>query len=103
MSENTPEYTIAEHYDPDREMSPNADPLSAYLTYVADVRGGAVGEMRFSLQDFKQYTDYPETTDRKKITLDNHPHDENTPLFAGALRILGHKASLVSTYCVLHR
>jgi len=55
MSENTPEYTIAEHYDPDREMSPNADPLSAYLTYVADVRGGAVGEMRFSLQDFKQY------------------------------------------------
>src|SRR5271165_1057835 len=37
MSENTPEYTIAEHYDPDREMSPNADPLSAYLTYVADV------------------------------------------------------------------
>jgi len=39
MSENTPEYSIAEHYDPDREMSPNTDPLSAYLTYVADVRG----------------------------------------------------------------
>ena len=55
MSENTPEYTIAEYCDPDGEMSPNADPLSAYLTYVADVRGGAVGEMGFTLHDFEEY------------------------------------------------
>jgi hypothetical protein len=26
-------------------MSPGADPMAEYLTYLADVRGGAVGDM----------------------------------------------------------
>jgi hypothetical protein len=36
-------------------MPANADPMAEYLTYLADVRGGAVGDMGFTLEDFKRY------------------------------------------------
>jgi hypothetical protein len=29
--------------------------MAAYLTYLADVTGGAVGNMGFTLEDFKAY------------------------------------------------
>jgi len=29
--------------------------MAAYLTYLADVTGGAVGNMHFTLEDFKTY------------------------------------------------
>jgi hypothetical protein len=44
-----PEFTIANDFDPDGDMSSNADPMAEYLTYLADVRGSAVGDMGFSL------------------------------------------------------
>ena len=38
-----PEFTIANDYDPDADMPANSDPITAYLTYLADVQGGAAG------------------------------------------------------------
>jgi len=49
------DFTIAENFDPDSDMPANADPMAKYLTYLADVRGGAVGDMGFTLQDFQRY------------------------------------------------
>jgi hypothetical protein len=44
MPENAPEYSIADDYDPDgARLSADSDPMGAYLTYLADVTGGAVG------------------------------------------------------------
>ena len=48
-------FTIADDYDPDGEMSPNAKPVTAYPTYLRDVRGGMVGDMGFTLDDFNTY------------------------------------------------
>jgi hypothetical protein len=48
-------FTIADDYDPDGDMSPNANPVTAYRTYLRDVRGGMVGDMGFTLDDFKTY------------------------------------------------
>ena len=48
-------FTIADDYDPDGDMSPNAYPVTAYWTYLRDVRGGMVGDMGFTLDDFKTY------------------------------------------------
>jgi hypothetical protein len=46
MPENTPEYSIADDYDPDGDRpSADSDPVAAYLTYLEDKRLGAVGEM----------------------------------------------------------
>jgi hypothetical protein len=36
-------------------ISAKSDPMAAYLTYLADVTGGAVGNMDFTLEDFKTY------------------------------------------------
>jgi hypothetical protein len=36
-------------------MSADADPVAAYLTSLEDTRLGAVGEMGFTLEDFKTY------------------------------------------------
>jgi hypothetical protein len=47
--------TITEDLDPDDDMPGDADPMAEYLTYLADVRGGAVGDMGFTLEDFKRY------------------------------------------------
>jgi hypothetical protein len=56
MPENAPEYSIARDYDPYNEiLSAESDPMAAYLTYLADVTGGAVGNMHFTLEDFKAY------------------------------------------------
>ena len=49
------DFTIAEDFDPDSDMPANADPMAEYLTYLADVRGGAVGDMGFRSEDFKRY------------------------------------------------
>ena len=49
MPENAPQYSIARDYDPGQ------DPMGAYLTYLADVTGDAVGNMHFTLDDFKAY------------------------------------------------
>jgi hypothetical protein len=42
-------------YDPDGDMPAGADPLTEYLTYLSHVHEGAVGDMGFSLSDFKAY------------------------------------------------
>jgi hypothetical protein len=56
MPENASEYSIAGDYDPGQEiLSAESDPMAAYLTYLADVTGGAVGNMHFTLEDFKAY------------------------------------------------
>jgi hypothetical protein len=56
MPETAPEYSIARDYDPYNEiLSADSDPMAAYLTYLADVTGGAVGNMHFTLDDFKAY------------------------------------------------
>jgi hypothetical protein len=56
MPENAPEYSIARDYDPYNEiLSAGSNPMAAYLTYLADVTGGAVGNMHFTLDDFKTY------------------------------------------------
>ena len=56
MPENAPEYSIAGDYDPGQEiLSAESDPMAANLTYLADVTGGAVGNMHFTLEDFKAY------------------------------------------------
>jgi hypothetical protein len=54
--ENRPSaFTIADDYDPDGNMSPIADPVTAYQTYLRDVRGGMVGDMGFTVDDFKTH------------------------------------------------
>jgi hypothetical protein len=47
-------FTIADDYDPDGDVSPNADPTE-YRAYLTHVRGGMVGDMGFTLDDFKTY------------------------------------------------
>jgi len=47
--------TISRDLDPDGDIRADADPVAEYLTYLADVRGGAVGDMGFTLEDFKAY------------------------------------------------
>ena len=41
-------YTIADDYDPDGDMSADVDPVAEYLTYVSLVHAGAVGDMGFT-------------------------------------------------------
>jgi hypothetical protein len=56
MPETAPEYSIARDYDPYNEiLSADSDPMAAYLTYLADVTGGAVGNMGFTVDDFREY------------------------------------------------
>jgi hypothetical protein len=50
-----PKFTIANDFDPDGDMPANADPMAEYLTYLADVRGSAAGDMGFTSEDFKRY------------------------------------------------
>jgi hypothetical protein len=53
---NAPEYSIARDYDPGQEiLSAESDPMAAYLTYLADVTGGAVGNMGFTVDDFRRH------------------------------------------------
>jgi hypothetical protein len=48
--------SIARDYDPYNEiLSAESDPMAAFLTYLADVTGGAVGNMHFTLEDFKAH------------------------------------------------
>jgi hypothetical protein len=48
-------------------MSAKANPVTAYRAYLRDVRGGMVGDMGFSLDDFKTYIAGLPKTDWKKI------------------------------------
>jgi hypothetical protein len=52
MSDN---FTIADDYDPDGDMSAKTNPVTAYRTYLRDVQGGMVGDMGFSVADFETY------------------------------------------------
>jgi hypothetical protein len=45
--------TIADDYDPDGDISAKTNPVTAYRTYLGDVRGGMVGDMGFTLDDFR--------------------------------------------------
>ena len=68
-------YTIANDYDPDGDMSPNANPVTEYRTYLSDVRGGMVGDMGFSLADFETYIaglPKPDWTKIFAIVIDDH-------------------------------
>jgi hypothetical protein len=60
-------FTIADDYDPDGDISPDADPITEYRTYLRDVRGGMVGDMGFTLDDFKTYIAGMRKPDWKKI------------------------------------
>ena len=61
MAENAPEYSIAREYDPYNEiLSADSDPMAAYLTYLADVTGGAVGNMGFKGGRFSRIYQQPE-------------------------------------------
>jgi hypothetical protein len=56
---NAPEYSIARDYDPSQEiLSAESDPMAAYLTYLADFTGGAVGNIGFTVDDFREYRDF---------------------------------------------
>ena len=55
MPEDAPKYTIRDDYDPDGDLTYDADPVAAYLTYREDVRIGFVVEMGFTLEDFRGY------------------------------------------------
>lgn len=48
-------FTIADNFEPDGDMPADADPMTEYLSYLADMRGGAVGDMGFTLEDFNRY------------------------------------------------
>jgi hypothetical protein len=48
-------YTIRDDYDPGgNHLSADTDPVSAFLTYKADI-GGMVGDMGFTLTDFREH------------------------------------------------
>lgn len=49
------DFTIAEDLGPVGDMPADADPIAEYLTYLVDVRGGAVGDMGFRSEDFTRY------------------------------------------------
>jgi hypothetical protein len=48
-------------------MSANANPVTAYRAYLRDLRGGMVGDMGFTLDDFKTYIAGLRKPDWKKI------------------------------------
>ena len=48
-------------------MSPDADPTTEYRAYLAHVQGGMVGDMGFTLDDFKTYIAGLRKPDWKKI------------------------------------
>jgi hypothetical protein len=48
-------FTIADNCDPDGDMLANANPVTAYRTYLRDVRGGMVGDIEFTVDDFETY------------------------------------------------
>jgi hypothetical protein len=54
-------------WDPDSDISPNVDPITEYRTCLSDVRGGMVGDMGFTLDDFKSDIARLRKPDWKKI------------------------------------
>ena len=48
-------FWIADDLDPERDIPADADPVLLYLDSLTSVREGAVGDMAFVLEDFKQY------------------------------------------------
>ena len=48
-------YSIADYYDPDGDISANTGPMTEYLAYLSHVHAGAVGDMKFTLDDFRRY------------------------------------------------
>jgi hypothetical protein len=47
MSEDTPNFSISDDYDPDHDMTADSEPLTEYLTFRSHVAAGATGEMNF--------------------------------------------------------
>ncbi len=54
MPDGVPRFTIWDDYDGER-LTPDTDPLDAYLNYRENVRLGRVREMGFTLTDFRDY------------------------------------------------
>jgi hypothetical protein len=50
-----PRYSIRDHLDQERGILRGADATVEYLRYLADVEGGAIGRMGFTLADFEKY------------------------------------------------
>ena len=49
-------YTIKDDYDPgDEKLTASSSPAAAYLTYVDEKIAGAVGDCRFTLEDFERH------------------------------------------------
>lgn len=54
MPEGVPRFALLDDYDGER-LTPDTDPLDAYLNYRENVRLGRVREMGFTLTDFRDY------------------------------------------------
>jgi hypothetical protein len=53
---DAPKYTIKDDYDPaDEKLTASSSPAVAYLTYVDEKIAGAVGECKFTLEDFERH------------------------------------------------
>jgi hypothetical protein len=56
MSESVPKHSTGRDYDPGGErLSADSDPREAFLTYVDEKHTGAIGDMGFTFQNFKDY------------------------------------------------
>ena len=56
MSESVPKHSTGRDYDPGGErLSADSDPREAFLTYVDAKHAGAIGDMKFTLQDFREH------------------------------------------------
>ena len=50
------DFTIGDFYDVDGNiLSWDSDPLEAFLTYLDEIRRGAVGDLGLSLADFREH------------------------------------------------
>jgi hypothetical protein len=55
MLERTPKYAIIRGYDPHGDITADDDPLNEWLIYSGGIRSDGLGDMGFTLKDFKRY------------------------------------------------
>ena len=48
-------FPIGDDYNPDGDILHGADPMPEYHTYLDCVRAGAVGDIKFTVEDFRRY------------------------------------------------